>query len=50
MVVDTYPGTISNQFKDGLKGEAHGKCKVHVGEKVGQQQRGAVELYEGQRL
>ena len=44
MVVDTYPGTISNQFKDGLKGEAHGKGKVHVGEEIGEKERGAVKL------
>ena len=44
MVVVTYPGTISNQFKDGLKGEAHGKCKVHVGEKICEKQRSSVKL------
>ena len=44
----TYPRAVGNQFKDGLKGEAHGKCKVHVGEEVGQEKRSAVKLYQGQ--
>ena len=46
----TYPWTVGNQLKDGLKGEAHGKCKVHVGEKICEEQRSAVKLVAGQIL
>ena len=45
---DTHPGSESDEFEDALKGEAHGEGEVHIGEKVGEDERGAVKLDTGQ--
>ena len=44
----THPGSESDEFEDALKGEAHGEGEVHIGEKVGEDERGAVKLDTGQ--
>ena len=44
VILCTYPWSKGNQLENSFKGEAHGKCEVHVGEQISQQKRSSIKL------
>ena len=46
IIIQTYPGSVGDEFENALKGETHGEGEVHVAEDVGEEQRSSVVLRE----